>query len=362
MRYLRRCGRAYLRYLLLTVCLAVTACGGSRSVRTEAQAPLVSETTTASSGPVATTSMSPFTSATSTATSRGNAATATPSTATSCPIFPSDNIWNQDISQLPVDSNSSQYIASIGAGSFLHPDFGSNLSYGIPYNVVDQAIPGTSVSFQYADESDPGPYPIPPNPVIEQGSDHHLLIVDTYNCHLYELYDAVQNADGSWQAGSGAIWDLRSDALRPAGWTSADAAGLPIFTGLVRYGDVASGAIDHALRFTVQQTSDSYIWPARHEASQSSNPTFPPMGLHLRLKASVDISGFPPADQVILTALKHYGMIVADNGSNWYLSGAADSRWDDNVLDQLKTIPGSDFEVVDTSSLEIDPNSGQARS
>jgi hypothetical protein len=244
----------------------------------------------------------------------------------------------------------------------MHPDFGSNLSYGIPYTIVQTPVPGVPVSFLYADESDPGPYPIPPDPAIEQGSDRHMLLVDTQNCHLYELYDAEQNANGSWQAGSGAIWDLRSDALRPAGWTSADAAGLPIFPGLVRYDEVASGKIDHALRFTVAYTSNSYIWPARHEASQRSNPDYPPMGLRLRLKANVDISGFPAADQVILTALKQYGMIVADNGSNWYLSGASDSRWNDDILNQLKTIPGSDFEVVYTASLLVDPNSGQARS
>jgi hypothetical protein len=287
---------------------------------------------------------------------------ATPPSSRECPIFPADNIWNRDISALPVDPNSSQYIASIGAQGFLHPDFGSNPSYGIPYNIVQTPVPGVPVSFLYADESDPGPYPIPPNPAIEQGSDQHMLLVDTQNCHLYELYDAQQNATGSWQAGSGAIWDLRSDALRPAGWTSADAAGLPIFPGLVRYDEVASGKIDHALRFTVEHTSKSYIWPARHEASQSSNPAYPPMGLRLRLKASVGISGFPAADQVILTALKQYGMIVADNGSNWYLSGASDSRWDDDILNQLKTIPGSDFEVVDTATLLVDSNSGQVGS
>ena len=261
---------------------------------------------------------------------------------------------------MPVDPHSSQYIASIGSQSFLHPDFGSNPAYGIPYNVVSAKPPSMHVSFQYADESDPGPYPIPAHPAIEVGSDRHLLILDTQNCYLYELYDARQSANGTWQAGSGAIWNLRSDALRPAGWTSADAAGLPIFPGLVRYDEVASGRIDHALRFTVALTHDSYIWPARHEASSSSNPNYPPMGLRLRLKASVNISGFPPQDQVILTALKVYGMIVADNGSNWYISGASDSRWNDDVLNQLKTIPGSDFEVVDTSSLQVHPDSGQA--
>jgi hypothetical protein len=346
------------RILVVIVCLAAAACGTARNlgpsstVSGRAAALATAQAT-------ATLTVSGRTAAQATATST---VIVSPGPTSQCAIFPADNIWNRDISQLPVDAHSSQYIASIGGQGFLHPDFGSNPSYGIPYNVVQGTQSGVSVSFEYADESDAGPYPIPANPQIEQGSDAHLLMLDTQNCHLYELYDAQQNANGSWQAGSGAIWDLRSDALRPAGWTSADAAGLPIFPGLVRYDEVASGAIDHALRFTVQETSNTYIWPARHEASQSSNPNYPPMGLRLRLKASVDISGFPPQDQIILTALKQYGMIVADNGSNWYLTGAPDSRWNDGVLDQLKTIPGSDFEVVDTSSLLVDPNSGQARS
>jgi hypothetical protein len=350
---MRHLHRRFGKSLVLILCVAAAACSGTggRNPTPTPQTPegRISAALTPPSavprGPTATSSL-----------------TVPPPSTGECPIFPADNIWNRDISSLPVDPNSSQYIASIGGQGFLHPDFGSNPSYGIPYNIVQTSAPGVSVSFLYADESDPGPYPIPPNPAIEQGSDRHMLLVDTQNCHLYELYDAEQNANGSWQAGSGAIWDLRSDALRPAGWTSADAAGLPIFPGLVQYDEVASGKIDHALRFTVAQTSNSYIWPARHEASQSSNPDYPPMGLRLRLKANVDISGFPAADQVILTALKQYGMIVADNGSNWYLSGASDSRWNDDILNQLKTIPGSDFEVVDTTSLLVDPNSGQARS
>jgi hypothetical protein len=339
--------------LVLMLSVAAAACSGTggRNPATSSKTPeggisaAVTKPSTVALGPTTT-----------------STTTVPPPTAGECPIFPADNIWNRDISALPVDPNSSHYIASIGGQGFLHPDFGANPSYGIPYNIVQTPVPGVPVSFLYADESNPGPYPIPSAPAIEQGSDRHMLLVDTQNCHLYELYDAQQNANGSWQAGSGAIWDLRSDALRPTGWTSADAAGLPIFPGLVRYDEVTSGKIDHALRFTVEQTSNSYIWPARHEASQSSNPAYPPMGLRLRLKANVDISGFPEADQVILTALKQYGMIVADNGSNWYLSGASDSRWNDDTLNQLKTIPGSDFEVVDTTSLLVDPNSGQARS
>jgi hypothetical protein len=338
------------RYFLLLVCLTASACGtGSGNLSSPAV------------GRGAATAIAPS-SATATASARHGTPTATAATGGGqCPIFPADNIWNQDVSKLPVDRHSSQYIATIGSQSFLHPDFGSEPAYGIPYNVVSGTPPGVHVSFQYADESDPGPYPIPAHPAIEMGSDRHLLILDTQNCYLYELYAAQQGANGSWQAGSGATWNLRSNALRPAGWTSADAAGLPIFPGLVRYDEVASGRIDHALRFTVALTRDSYIWPARHEASSSGNPNYPPMGLRLRLKASVNISGFPPQDQVILTALKIYGMIVADNGSNWYISGAPDSRWNDDVLNQLKTVPGSEFEVVDTSSLEVNPNSGQAR-
>ena len=341
--------------LLITACLVSAACGSSS---TRSRLPPLRGASSALGAGTPTLS----TVAASTATTRATTPTslASPS-AGQCPIFPADNIWNQNISQLPVDPHSSQYIASIGASGFLHPDFGSNPAYGIPYNVVT----GTRLQRYQSASSMPmkatrGPYPIPARPAIEAGSDRHLLIVDTNNCHLYELYDAVHNANGSWQAGSGAIWDLRSNALRPAGWTSADAAGLPIFPGLVRYDEVASGSIDHALRFTIVLTRDSYIWPARHEASNSSNPDYPPMGLRLRLKASVDISGFPPQDQVILRALKTYGMIVADNGSNWYISGASDSRWNDDALNQLKTIPGSDFEVVDTSSLMVNPNSGQA--
>jgi hypothetical protein len=334
------------KYLLLILALTAAACGTESGNLSSPGPGRGAATAIARSTATATTGRQ----RTPTATARGQ-----------CPIFPADNIWNQDIAKLPVDPHSSQYIASIGSQSFLHPDFGSEPAYGIPYNVVSGTPPSVQVSFLYADESDPGPYPIPAHPAIEMGSDRHLLILDTQNCYLYEVYDAQQSANGSWQAGSGAIWNLRSNALRPAGWTSADAAGLPIFPGLVRYDEVASGRIDHALRFTVALTRDSYIWPARHEASSSSNPNYPPMGLRLRLKASVNISGFPPQDQVILTALKVYGMIVADNGSNWYLSGASDSRWNDDVLNQLKTIPGSDFEVVDTSSLQVNPNSGQAR-
>ena len=286
-----------------------------------------------------------------------------------CPLFPSNNIWNTDISSLPVDARSAQYIASIGLTGHVHPDFGAGLydgePIGIPYAVVPANQPLVPVHFDYTDESDPGPYPVPSNAPIEGGSqssgDRHVLLVQQGSCKLYEMYASYPQADGSWQAGSGAVWNLNSNALRPAGWTSADAAGLPILPGLVRYDEVASGVIDHALRFTVQRTQDAFIWPARHQASSRTDPTLPPMGLRVRLKANVDISSFSPTNQVILAALKHYGMIVADNGSNWYLSGAPDDHWNNDDLAQLSHIQGSNFEVVDTSSLQVSANSGEAR-
>ncbi|HEY7122770.1 MAG TPA: hypothetical protein VH540_02360 [Ktedonobacterales bacterium] len=286
-----------------------------------------------------------------------------------CPLFPSDNIWNADISTLPVQANSANYIASIGRSGHLHPDFGAGLyngePIGIPYIVVPASQPGVPVSFDYDDESDAGPYPIPQNAPIEGGAqskgDRHVIVVQSGGCKLYEMYASYPQSNGSWQAGSGAVWSLNSDALRPRGWTSADAAGLPILPGLVRYDEVAAGAITHALRFTVQNTRNTYVWPARHQASSNTGANVPPMGLRLRLKASVDISHFSAKNQVILRALKKYGMMVADNGSNWYISGAPDDRWNNDDLSNLKNISGSDFEVVDTSLLQISLNSGAAR-
>lgn len=261
-------------------------------------------------------------------------------------IFPADNPWNTDISNAPVDPKSDQYIANIGASTGLHPDFDA-IGDGIPYVEVpsDQAL--VPVTFtDYPDESDPGPYPIPDDAPIENGGDGHVIVVDRGNGFLYELYQGSQGF-GGWSAANGAKWDLRSNAGRPAGWTSADAAGLPIFPGLVRYDEVTAGAIHHALRFTVSRTQTGYVAPASHAAGSCAlNSDCPPMGLRLRLKASVDISGYPPSVQVILTALKHYGMIVADNGSAWYISGAPDSRWNDDDLHQLNGITGSDFEVI----------------
>jgi hypothetical protein len=277
-----------------------------------------------------------------------------------CPIFPANNIWNTPIDTLPVDARSAAYVSSIGVNTAFHPDFGANPDYGIPYVVVPASQAGVGVAFDEPDESDAGPYPIPPNPPIEGGSDHHILIVQQSTCKLYELYAAEQQGS-NWQAFSGAIFDLRSNALRPDTWTSADAAGLPILPGLVRRDEVLAGEINHALRFTASRTRGSYIWPARHEASDIADINVPPMGQRFRLKASFDISGYPAYAQVILRALKKYGMILADNGSNWYVSGTQDTSWDDDALNTLKQLRGSDFEAVDESSLQIDPDSGQAK-
>jgi hypothetical protein len=272
-----------------------------------------------------------------------------------CPVFPPHNAINQDISRAPVDPNSAAYVASIGASGHLHPDFGSPAQYGIPYTVVGPSQPSVPIRFTaYGDQSDPGPYPVPANAPVEgagQPGDQHVLVVQNGTCKLYELYSAQRTA-GGWDAGSGAVFNLSSDALRPDGWTSADAAGLPMFPLLVRYDEVAAGAIDHALRFTVAHTQRGYIHPATHFASSSGDPSLPPMGLRLRLKASYDLSSFSGPALVILTALKRYGMIVADNGSNWYVSGTSDPRWDDSQLDQLKSVPGSAFEVVQTGPIQ----------
>jgi hypothetical protein len=270
-----------------------------------------------------------------------------------CSVFPKSSPWNQRIDSLPVAGNSAQIVNSIGAGTGLHADFGSGLwegaPIGIPITVVGRKQPKTRVSFDYADESDRGPYPIPRTVKIEGGrsstGDRHALIVDRDACRLYELYALYPKGRG-WRAGSGAIWSLRTNKLRPAGWTSADAAGLPILPGLARYDEVRRGVIDHALRFTVQRTRRAYVLPARHYASDSNDPSLPPMGLRLRLKASFDVSGFPRQARIVLVALKRYGMLVADNGANWYITGAPDPRWSNDELHTLDRVKGSDFEVV----------------
>jgi hypothetical protein len=290
-----------------------------------------------------------------------------------CQLFPADNIWNAPVDGLPVDSNSDLFIQTIGANTGVHPDFGSGewppgsgQPIGIPYTDVPGTQPEVDVSFYYADESDPGPYPVPPDVPIEGGpdsdGDRHVLVVDRDNCVLYELFDAWPQPDGSWEAGSGAVFDLASNALRPADWTSADAAGLPILPGLMRYAEVATGEIGHALRFTAPQTRRDYVWPARHFASSRTADEYPPMGQRFRLRADFDVSGFSPEVRIILDALKKYGMMLADNGSAWYLSGAPDSRWDNDALvTELREVKGSDFEAVDVSSLMVSPDSARIR-
>jgi hypothetical protein len=267
--------------------------------------------------------------------------------------FPADNAWNQPVDTAAVDPNSATLIASMGATRPLHPDFGADYNggpFGIPYIVVDSTTAPVPVSFDYSDESDAGPYPVPAAAPIEGGAsssgDRHVLVIDRDRWRLYEMFSSYPQGLG-WHAGSGAVFDLSSNGVRPAGWTSADAAGLPIFPGLVRYDEVMEqGVIRHALRFTARFSRRAYIAPARHFASSDTSSARPPMGLRVRLKASFDISAYPPSAQVVLTALKTYGMILADNGSDWYLSGAPDARWDDSELNTLKQVQGSDFEVV----------------
>jgi hypothetical protein len=298
--------------------------------------------------------------------------------APNCEILPPDNPWNQRVDRLAVAKDSARLIASIGLGSVVHPDFGTvydGAPNGIPFTVVSNRTRRVPVHFQYADESDRGPYPIPRNAPIEGGpsasGDRHVIVIDRETCTDYELYAAYPHGGGaSWTAGSGAIFNLRSDHLRPAGWTSADAAGLPIFPGLARYDEVARGLIDHALRFTAPCTAPRFVYPARHEASTCSpcarHPAsldrtahessgchgfYPPMGMRVRLKASVNISRLPYQARVVAQALKTYGLILADNGSPWYISGAPSPKWNDDALHELDQLTGRDFEVVDTSSL-----------
>ncbi len=272
----------------------------------------------------------------------------------SCPIFPASNPLNQDISRAPVDPNSAKYIESIGANVHLHADFGTPPSYGIPYTVVGPHQPKVPIHFtEYSEESNPGPYPIPPGAPVEgagEEGDRHVLVLQEGTCKLYELYAAQRKGSG-WDAGSGAVFNLRSNALRPEGWTSADAAGLPIFPLLVRYPEVRAGQIDHALRVTVPSTQRGYIHPATHFASSSSDPSLPPMGLRLRLKASFSLGQYHGEALVILRALKLYGLIVADNGSPWYITGAPSPRWNNEDLDQLESVPGSAFEAVSTGPI-----------
>jgi hypothetical protein len=294
----------------------------------------------------------------------------TPPMLGACPMLPSDNVWNTPVDGLPVDPNSASYLTTIGASRYLHPDFGAGLwdggPIGIPYNLVPGSQPKVAVSFDYAEDSDPGPYPIPSGALIEGGpgstGDRHVLVVDKDNCLLYETWSSYPQAGGSWQAGSGALFNLKSNNLRPSGLTSADAAGLPILPGLIRYDEVASGEIRHALRFTAPQTRKAFLWPARHYTSSLTGLSYPPMGQRFRLKASFDVAPFSPEARVILTALKKYGMFLADNGSAWYLSGVPDERWNNDVLvSEFARVQGSNFEAVDESSLLVAQDSGQSK-
>ena len=308
------------------------------------QRPKATATPAPTASPTATPTATPNPTATP-----GPTSTPGPSATPACALFPADNVWNREITGLPVRSDSAALLNAIGLTTGLHPDFSNSGGYGIPFNIVGATTPRYTVSFYYADESDPGPYPIPDDPLIEGGSDRHLLAWDTSSCYLYEIFDAAK-VGSSWTGGSGAIWDLRSNALRPDGWTSADAAGLPILPGLVRYEEVAAGVIAHALRFTAPYTARAHIYPARHDAGcTTSSRCLPPMGLRMRLKASVDISRFGSQARVLLTALKRYGMLLSDNGSAWYITGAPDARWNDDELHVMNTITGADFEAVDTS-------------
>lgn len=287
-----------------------------------------------------------------------------------CALFPPDHIWNTPVDALPVDARSTKYVASIGAELPFHPDFGgitrAGIWTGIPFVDVPGSQPRVPVVFRATAESDPGPYPIPVNAPIEggplkQGGDRHVLVLDREGCRLYEVFNAFPEPDGSWRASSGAVFDLRGYRLRPAGWTSSDAAGLPILPGLARYEELASGEIGHALRFTAPRTRRAYVWPARHFASRSNDPALPPMGQRFRLRGDFDETGFSPEARVFLRALKRYGMMLADNGGAWYLSGVPDTRWRGSLLQELRRLRGKDFEAVSVERLQINPDSGQAR-
>jgi len=292
-----------------------------------------------------------------------------PAAAAACTVFPSDNVWHVDVSRLPVRSDSATLVASVGTTRGVHADFGSGVygggPIGIPVTTVPAGTRGVTVSFQYASESDRGPYPIPAGAQIEGGpssdGDRHVILYDQAACRAYELYAAYPNGDGTWRAGSGAVFDLRGNALRARGATSADAAGLSILAGLVRWDEVAAGRIDHAIRVTAPKTRNSFVWPARHAASSSSSTALPPMGQRFRLKSTVDTSKLPSQARIVAEAMKRYGVILADNGSPWYISGAPDSHWNNDALHALGGLTGADFEAVDTSSLMLSADSAACR-
>ena len=360
--------------IALTACALLTGCASN--AKKAAWTPPASSAGPASASPVSVQQGAPpSTSASPSASPKAKPKpsakpTTTKAAATKhCSILPSNNVWNHSAAHLPVASKSSAYVSSIGTGAAVHADFGSGTwdggPIGIPITTVPAGQKKVSVSFQYASESDKGPYPIPSNAKVEGGShadgDRHVIVYDASTCTDYELFSAYPKSGGSWKAGSGAIYDLSSNKLRHAGWTSADAAGLPILPGLVTYAEVASGHIDHAIRVTVPRSQAAYLWPARHEASSSHDTSLPPMGLRLRLKASVDISHLPKQARIIAQAMKTYGVIVADNGSPWYISGAPDSHWNNDQLHALGGLTGSDFEAVDESGLMVSSSSGATR-
>lgn len=287
---------------------------------------------------------------------------------TDCPVFPGDSYWHADVSRLPVHARSAQWLGNMSPDRDLHPDFGSAFGsqpvpYGIPITVVDGSHPKVRVSFEYADESDRVRYPLGSDTRIEGGwgadGDRHALVVDRSTCRLYETF-ATYRSGGRWQAGSGATWSLRSNALRPEGWTSADAAGLPILPGLLRIGEVRRGNVDHAIRFTTNVTDRSHVWPARHDAGSVNDPSYPPMGAWFRLRASFPLTGYRGDTRTVLRAMQRHGMVLADNGSPWYFQGARSARWPSGLLDELKSIPASAFEAVNTSSLPTSPTTSGA--
>ena len=280
-------------------------------------------------------------------------------------MFPADSIWHANVSALPVHPRSAQWLSHMQASTrSLHPDFGPSggVPYGIPFTVVAGSHAKVPVTFDYASESDRVPYPLGPDTLIEggagSGGDMHALVVDASTCRLYETWDTRQSGS-AWLAGSGATWDLHSDALRTAGWTSADAAGLAILPGLLRYDEVLAGNVDHAIRVTTNVSDRSYLWPARHQAGSVSDPTYPPMGAWFRLKAGYSTVGLSAQTITVINAMKNHGLVLADNGSPWYFQGTADNRWPDQVISELKRIPASAFEAVDVSSLQVSANSGQ---
>jgi hypothetical protein len=374
-------GRVEVRRAVCTVAagtallLLSAACSSPRSAKAATSAPPATTSATATTP----TTAPPAASTSATLKTPAPSPTPTPSTPSTpsadgatglggCPVAPSDSVWRARVDHLPLDAHSAAYIASIGSARRVHADFGAGLwdggPIGIPVTLVPSGTPSSRVTFDYSEESDKGPYPIPANASVEGGpqasGDRHVLALDPSTCTDYELYDAHPSG-GTWTAGSGAIFGLRSDALRPAGWTSADAAGLPILPGLARFDEAATGTIAHALRITVPHSQSAYLWPARHQASNDADPALPPMGLRLRLKASVDISGLPPQARAVAQALKTYGAIVADNGSAWYISGTPDDRWSNDQLQRLSILTGTDFEAVDESGLRVSADSGAAR-